>query len=214
MRNLRGSLSMLLTLGMICLPIYAATPVAIVTPLSGLVLLNGHSIMGGEAIKTGDRVQTNANSVVRLLFPGSAVYANAGSEFEVVKNALHLHKGQLDVNGSTKVLAASEIIAAAEPNGNFSVIRSNGMLLVRSNRGAVAVSGAMNYMVPAGSTVRMQTTPAATATGGSSGCKNKVITAALVSGIATGVVTGIVVHNNSGACKDTSQQTCIVSPNK
>lgn len=150
--------------------------------------------------------------MARLQFPGSSIYANSGSEFAVDSHGLQLNHGWLDVSGKMSVLAACESISAATPNGSFSVTRNADTLLVRSNRGAVAIHGAVNYTVPAGRAVRMQTTPAGS---GAGGCvsKGKVVLISATTGAIVGVVTGIIVHKAS-ECKANSNTVCIVSPNK
>lgn len=206
MGKFRVGLALSLAWGIICLPMSAA-PAAIVTPLAGAVTLNGHAVNSGEAAGVGDRIQTGLHAGARLVLPGSAVYAGAGSRFRLEAGALHLNSGSLRVAGRMQVKAASETIAAAAATGIFTITRLPGILTVRSNRGSIAIRGAVNYTVPAGGTVRMQTTTSAAATGGGGEVsKGRAVAIAVVASAITGVVTGIIVH------KATECNGCIVSP--
>ncbi len=202
MRLMRLSLAVLLSWGMVCLPLSAA-PAAMVTPLAGTVSLNGQSVVSGSAVLPGDAILVSAQSGARLTMPGAAVLAGANSRFQLQANAIRLSYGTLKVSGREAVRTARETITP-ETAGMYTVMQTAGVLYVAADHGALrVVSGHKTYTIASGSAMRFQGTMGAGG-GASSGMISLPVAIGVIA--AAAAVVGI------GTYEATNCSGCVASP--
>jgi adhesin HecA-like repeat protein len=123
--------------------------IAAMLQTSGAVMLNGAAAPRTAALFRGDTIQTTSGSVT-ISPPGSSVLVSGNSRVTFRGQALDVNAGVVVVNttnGMTAQAAVYNVSPAGRGSARFQVARLGEKIFVKSERGALTVSGAGRVMI-------------------------------------------------------------------